>query len=1148
MLGFFLMFYLPVTAQHEADNWVFGMMDGINFSSGEPVPIDHIEMWTFYGSTSLSDHNGNLLFYSDGMEIYNRENRTMPNSNQLLGNYYNPNPCIAFLKPGSSSQYYLFTVGNKDPNNYRPGAEYSIIDMTLDGGLGDLLEGQINIPLVAADSTFEIVAGIKHGSRDAYWVILRNHRTPNRMLSFLVDESGVHQSPVVSPCILYYPTVGNQNELIKVSADGKYMCYITRRNDGINVKKAELYSINNITGILTPMFVFNTGSTNNEGIEFSANSDFLYLSKGNGLNYNLSQYDMSKATNVALFEASEVVLGSTSTHFYGNLLLSNNGKIYMVNWADLNSGDHLSVINQPGLKGSLCGFEENVYPLDIAMPGLPSFVSSFMAEFDWTGSCEGDSVKFTSNFYPTPVSYSWDFDDPASGISNTSTEINPAHLFQTTGNHTVQVSVVFPNGTEQTSSRELTIFSIPQFDLGDTLRKCKGASITLDPGIGYTSYLWSTGSTDSSLNVTTPGKYLLTVTNEGDCSYSDSVVVVDYPELKLIHDNLTVSPTTCGGNTGAITGVDFNLDPPYDISWTNVVGGNVLANTPEIFNLGVGLYKLSVIDANSCSMNDTIFNIVDVGDLLIDTVTNTMASCTTDDAEVMIVAVSGLGSRIQFFLKHDTDTLMQWHNGLFTGLGSGEYYAWAADSSGCNCIYPYPITVIRPDGPVAEMPITLPATAGLADGSVILTATSSTPGNIYYTLNGITQTNNGYFDHLLANTYICTISDEAGCYIEVEFEIKPLNLNYLEALAGNKIACLHNIARVPINVTNFKNVRSFETTLHYDPSIMECVGYGNVNSLLLPGLMPLTTSTPGVININWQSLENITLLDNDLLLELAFNTKIFGSSLVNWDQSAGIFYDQNGLEIPVKYQQGNVVVNNSPEITNEDLKICEATDYILIPQLVGGTNPLSYSWTSPTGNFTSQNLPLYNTSLADEGNYILIVKDANDCADTSKIFITVIPAPSADFEGDTMFYDKETLLQLPDYYYSYEWNTGETTSYIHVTEDGRYSVILKTSEGCTKEESIVMLNSFVSMQVPNVFTPDDDGLNDIFKPLIDVERIKRFHLSIYNRWGGLIFESVSSSKGWDGKNEENGIYNWIINYETLSGKLIQQQGYVQLLK
>lgn len=224
LLRFFLLtislmiFKVEVSGQREADNWAFGWDDGINFSTGEPVPIDDINLFTFYGSTSLSDNEGNLLFYSNGVEILNRENHNMPHSDELIGSYLNPNPCIAFPMPGTAGKYYLFTVGGTENGVSRPGAEYSVIDMSLDGGLGDLVEGQINVPLVAADSTFEIITALKHGSRDAYWVILRNHRSPNKMLSFLVDATGVHQTPVVSPCILYYPSTVDQTELAKVSA------------------------------------------------------------------------------------------------------------------------------------------------------------------------------------------------------------------------------------------------------------------------------------------------------------------------------------------------------------------------------------------------------------------------------------------------------------------------------------------------------------------------------------------------------------------------------------------------------------------------------------------------------------------------------------------------------------------------------------------------------------------------------------------------------------------------------------------------------------------------------------------------------------------------------------------------------------------
>ncbi len=91
---------------------------------------------------------------------------------------------------------------------------------------------------------------------------------------------------------------------------------------------------------------------------------------------------------------------------------------------------------------------------------------------------------------------------------------------------------------------------------------------------------------------------------------------------------------------------------------------------------------------------------------------------------------------------------------------------------------------------------------------------------------------------------------------------------------------------------------------------------------------------------------------------------------------------------------------------------------------------------------------------------------------------------------DTIPFEQAYLLEATQGYASYEWNTGEATYYINVTAEGEYSVTMKTTEGCEALESVFMLNTFIPIQVPNAFTPNGDGLNDSFKPVVNAELVR----------------------------------------------------------
>ncbi|WP_275314800.1 hypothetical protein [Tenacibaculum bernardetii] len=130
--------------QQEANIWYFGRNAGIDFSSGNPIALTNGQLNTFEGCSSIADENGNLLFYSDGATVWNRNHTIMPNGIGLLGNSLSSQSALIVLNPTIPSIFYLFTVDAQE-NNLN-GVNYSIINMSLNGGNGDITTK--NIPLI----------------------------------------------------------------------------------------------------------------------------------------------------------------------------------------------------------------------------------------------------------------------------------------------------------------------------------------------------------------------------------------------------------------------------------------------------------------------------------------------------------------------------------------------------------------------------------------------------------------------------------------------------------------------------------------------------------------------------------------------------------------------------------------------------------------------------------------------------------------------------------------------------------------------------------------------------------------------------------------------------------------------------------------
>jgi gliding motility-associated-like protein len=94
----------------------------------------------------------------------------------------------------------------------------------------------------------------------------------------------------------------------------------------------------------------------------------------------------------------------------------------------------------------------------------------------------------------------------------------------------------------------------------------------------------------------------------------------------------------------------------------------------------------------------------------------------------------------------------------------------------------------------------------------------------------------------------------------------------------------------------------------------------------------------------------------------------------------------------------------------------------------------------------------------------------------------------------------------------------------------------------------MMMDGIVPIAVPNAFTPNGDGLNDSFKPVVNVELVKQFSMSIYNKWGQRIFETNSVGNSWSGKDTQPGVYNWVISYSNRIGKMFQMKGVVTVIR
>jgi gliding motility-associated-like protein len=1135
-------------SQKEANNWYFGYRAAISFEDGSPTALFNSMMNADFGIATISDSLGILLFYTNGEHVYNRMHSQMPRGYGLLGAGGIGQTCIIIPRPSHRMEYYIFTVGMCTPGGVMPtvGLNYSKVNMNLDSGLGDIDPFFKNIELSASNLALQKITAVRHANNHDVWVIVRHLSEPiNQYHSYLVTDAGISPTPIKSDCLSNIPTIwniGNTGQL-KISPDSRYLVSTNRKNYG----GYEIGYFNNLTGEISLLFNFVPQDFYGEfwGVEFSSDSKYVYLTNWLTQSYNkILQYDLSLLPDKDLFLNSRVDVGKGGNA--SDLQMGPDGKIYVARKYE----EYLGVINNPGAKGLACDYDSLGVYLGgrICYNGLPQFIQSYFLRFEFEGKCAGESFQFTPNFNPLPDSIHWDFGDPASGTANFSNDLSPAHIYQQGGTYTVTVFVRYPDGRQETAQREVIVSAIPSPYPGIDTIVCKGTNVQLQAVEGFDSYLWSTNQTSSFISVSDTGTYWVEAVNIDGCMGRDSVRVSWYPVPVI--DSLIVSPTTCGNSTGAIRIVQLSGgSPPFQYRWIDN-SGTVVSTTPDAYNLPVDNYSLWITDNNGCTLLLRQIDIQNIDStLIIKDVLHENAYCNQSTGSIQVKVEEGLIDMLLYSINNGID--YYFNEGDFSNLIPGFYTIRVKDSAGCEAVYRYnPVEVESLKGlQVISSPST-PETDNDANGTISIIATGD---SLTYYLEG-TASDNPYYTGLVKGEYTIRVTDKHGCDSTFIVIVDRISGNTLHAIAGDTIVCEGLRVREPLLVNNFKDIQSFELNLSYNHLLLEAVGFDQANSQLLSGLQPMVYPGTGTIRIKWSGTTPITLPDNALLFDLIFQSRTSGFSHVDWvvnEDTATVFFDRFGNSVKVEPQRGSVEITPAPKIWSMfQPSVCQGSELMHSAFPTGGSGVSQVLWETPKGNSSGVLYSVPSAELADEGMYRVKVIDELNCMAIDSVEVKVIPLPEANFPAvnDTIKYSYEYLLAATPGYYLYLWNTGDESNSIRVTDEGQYSVIIKTEEGCADTSAVFMLNTLVNLLVPNAFTPNGDGLNDIFKPLFDLERVKQFSMVIYNKWGQRIFETTNPLQGWNGNNAPGDIYHWTITYSDLNNIPNKLWGSVVLIR
>ncbi|MCX6244318.1 MAG: hypothetical protein NTU98_06380 [Bacteroidetes bacterium] len=219
-------------SQGEWNQWRFGFNAGLDFNTLPPVVVNGSAMGALEYPVSISDSLGNLLFYSNGATVWNRNNVIMQNGSGLYGGYVTQG-VYSIKELASDSIYFLFTIRLwTDIFPHAPGLFYSKINMNLDGGLGGIIPGNKNIFVPGTDSVDYAMTGTRHKNNKDAWLVLRN-QYPQAYYSYLISSSGFNPIPVTSPsCVIHQMNNLNPGTVTtKISQDGKRLVSVYHTYD-----------------------------------------------------------------------------------------------------------------------------------------------------------------------------------------------------------------------------------------------------------------------------------------------------------------------------------------------------------------------------------------------------------------------------------------------------------------------------------------------------------------------------------------------------------------------------------------------------------------------------------------------------------------------------------------------------------------------------------------------------------------------------------------------------------------------------------------------------------------------------------------------------------------------------------------------------
>ena len=592
--------------------WYFGRKAGLNFNQPSATPLHNSAMSADEGSSTICDNNGNLLFYTNGLTIYNRNHEIMLNGDGLLGHTSTTQSGLIVPRPGSNNLYFVFAADAFE-NRFANGYSYSVVDMTRDNGNGEVTVKNVQF----SSSSTERMTAIRHADGINVWLIT-NDRSSNVFKSWLIDCNGLNTTPVVTAIGGVLNTYDLMNVgMLKASPDGKQLCqthFPLFDEDHTIPNYFQLFDFDNLTGVISNARTINFGDAQITGCEFSSNSNLLYLTRP--YDHAIDQVE-AKLPLPADIIATRITIHTPGSGFFG-IQLAPDQKIYLAQ-----PSTHLGAINYPNVKGLGCDFRNQ--QLNMAQnsnarvyAGLPTYLN----DFSYSGaneinciildSCVG-TVQFNGvSSAPGPLTWEWDFGD-----GFTSSGANPVHTFPLSQQfYTVKVRILPANGCGVVERSKIIyprgIMINADFDI---TMKCDSILVNfhnvseVQPDPTSLHYTWNFGDGNTSTDVNPVHRYDARLNYNVTLSVQSGTSCLNRSVTKTVHlEPFSIqAPTDKVINPGESVQL-FVSGPATNFSWTPPVNlSDPLISNPVANPVFSTTYVVTGTNDAGCKDTDTVF-------------------------------------------------------------------------------------------------------------------------------------------------------------------------------------------------------------------------------------------------------------------------------------------------------------------------------------------------------------------------------------------------------------------------------------------------------------------------------------------------------------------------------------------------------------